>query len=232
MDGFHDLGGLEGFGPVPYTPEEPISVGERWEAFAGAALFALLRSGRTNLDAHRHRIERIDPTRYLPISYWGRWLVAVESATVDQGIASRDEVAAAIRQLGHQPATTAPPPRLHPNAGQEGRDNRPGFLRPVDRLPRFAVGQRVRTLADAPHGGHHRLPRYVRGRTGTVARRYPAFTFPDTMAHGGGECPTHVYAVGFAATELWGPDADPDQTCHLDLFEPYLLETDPDAPRP
>ena len=27
---------------------------------------------------------------------------------------------------------------------------------------------------------------------------------------------------GFAATELWGPDADPAQICHLDLFETYL----------
>jgi nitrile hydratase len=224
MDGVHDLGGLEGFGPVPYTPEEPISVGERWEALAGASVFALLRSGLTNLDAHRHRIERIDPTRYLPVSYWGRWLVAVESATIDQGIATREEIDGAVRALGHDPATTAPPPRLHPNQAPESRHNAPGFIRAVDRPPRFTVGDRVRTLSDAPHGGHHRLPRYARGRTGTVARSYPAFTFPDTMAHGDGESPTYVHAVAFPATELWGPDADPNQTCHLDLFEPYLRE--------
>lgn len=231
MDGIHDMGGVEGYGPVPYTPEEPISVGERWESLAGAALFALLRSGRTNIDAHRHRIERLDPQRYLPISYWGRWLAAIESAVVDQGIAERHEVEAAIRALGRDPATTAPPPRMHPNVGLEARDNDPTFIRSIDRPPRYAVGDRVTAHPDPPHRGHHRLPRYVRGRTGTVARVYPAFTFPDTHAHGRGEHPTYVYAVAFPATELWGPDADPRQTCHIDLFEPYIDPATPEANR-
>lgn len=223
MDGIHDMGGVEGYGPVPYVPEEPPHVDTRWEALSGAALFALMRSGRTNIDAHRHRIERLDPTRYLPISYWGRWLAAVESATVDQGIADQAEIDDAIRDLGADPATTAPVPRMHPAVALEARDNDITFLREVDRSPRFTVGDPVRTLADAPHAGHHRLPRYARGRAGTIARVYPAFTFPDTVAHGRGEHPTYLYAVAFTGRELWGPDADRNQTCHLDLFEPYLL---------
>ncbi len=227
MDGIHDMGGVEGYGPVPYVAEEPIAVGERWQAFAGAAFFALERSGRTNIDAHRHRIERLDPEQYLPLSYWGRWLAAVEAATVEQGVATADEVERAVRATGHDPADTAPPPRLHPTVGLERRDNTRGFIRAVDRPPRFAVGQTVRARSHAPHRGHHRLPRYVRGRTGTVARSYPAFTLPDSMAHGRGEDPAYVYAVAFTATELWGPDADPSQTCHIDLFEPYLQEADP-----
>ena len=226
MDGIHDMGGAEGYGPVPYEPEEPIAIGQRWEAFAGAAFFALERTGRTNIDAHRHRIERIDPDRYLPVSYWGRWLVAVEAAMIEQGVASADEVAAAVLATGNDPATTAPPPRLHPSVGQEAQDGDRSFIRQVDRQPRFAAGDRVATDRHAPHQGHHRLPRYVRGRVGTVARVYPAFTLPDTMAHGRGEAPSHVYAVAFAATELWGPDADPAQTCHIDLFEPYLEPVD------
>jgi hypothetical protein len=36
-----------------------------------------------------------------------------------------------------------------------------------------------------------------------------------------GENPQHVYTVGFASTELWGPDAEPF-TLHVDLFETYL----------
>lgn len=222
MDGIHDMGGVEGYGPVPYVPDEDVRVETRWEAFAGASLFAMLRSGKTNIDAFRHRIERLDPTRYLPITYWGRWLAAAESATTDQGIATQAEIDQAIRSLGHDPVTTAPPPRMHPVTALESRDNRGGFIREVDRPPRFAVGDRVRTLADAPRAGHHRLPRYARGRVGTIARRYPAFTLPDAMAHGEGEQPHHVYAVAFAGRELWGPDGDPNQVCHLDLFEPYL----------
>ncbi len=222
MDGIHDMGGTEGYGPVPYIADEHVQVTTRWEAFSGAALFALLRSGRTNLDAHRHRIERLDPTRYLPISYWGRWLAAIEVATVDQEIADQAEIDQAIAALGHDPAETAPPPRMHPVVALESRKNDPTFVRSIDRPRRFAVGDRVVASADAPHSGHHRLPRYVRGRTGTIVRAYPAFTFPDAVAHNRGEQPTYVYAVGFSGSELWGPDADSNQICHLDVFEPYL----------
>lgn len=230
MDGIHDMGGVEGYGSVPYVPEEPISTGERWEAFTAAAFFALERSGTTNIDAHRHRIERIDPDRYLPISYWGRWLVAVEAAVVEQGVVTTDEVEGALAALGRDPEITAPPPRLHPNDGLEAQGGTRSFVREVGQPPRFATGDRVRVRAHAPHRGHHRLPRYVRGRTGTVARVYPAFTLPDTMAHGRGEAPAYVYAVAFAASELWGLDADPNQICHLDLFEPYLVDPPPGGP--
>ena len=222
MEGIHDIGGIEGYGPVPYVREEKAEVSTRWEAVSGAATFALLRSGLTNIDAHRHRIERLDPSRYFPVTYWGRWLAAVESAVVDQGVAETTEIEAEIRRQGHEPHESAAPPRMHPVVALESRHNEPGFIRPVDAAPRFAVGDEVVTQPYAPHSGHHRLPHYCRGRRGVVARVYPAFTFPDTMAHGRGEAPTYVYAVGFSAAELWGPDADPAQRCHLDLFEPYL----------
>lgn len=222
MEGVHDMGGLEGFGPVDHEPNETVEVTTRWEAFSGAALFAMLRSGVTNIDAHRHRIERIDPTRYLPVTYWGRWLAAIESAVVDQGVTTVDEIEARIEATGNDPARSAPPPRFHPNMGLESRENDATFIRDVDHDPAFSVGDWVTTLAYPPQAGHHRLPRYCRGKTGTVVRAYPAFTLPDTVAHGRGEHPTYVYAVGFSAVELWGPDADPAQTCHLDLFETYL----------
>jgi nitrile hydratase subunit beta len=233
VEGIHDMGGVEGYGPVPYRPNEVVSVQERWEAFSGAALFALLRSGITNIDAHRHRIERLDPTRYLPIGYWGRWLAAVEAAAVDQGLTDLVEIEATIRQQGHDPADSVPPPRMHPVNGLESRHNDPTFIRAVDRPPRFALGQAVKTSSYPPQQGHHRLPRYCRGRVGHIARAYPAFTLPDTVAHGRGEHPTYVYAVGFTAIELWGPSADPAQTCHLDLFETYLNPaTEPADPPP
>jgi nitrile hydratase len=225
------MGGLEGFGPPDHDPDEIVEVATRWEAFSGAALFAMLRSGITNMDAHRHRIERIDPTRYLAVTYWGRWLAAVEAAAVEQGVTTVEAIEATIEANGHDPADSAPPPRLHPVDGLESRENDPTFIREVDREPTFAVGDRVTTLPYPPQAGHHRLPRYCRGRTGEIARVYPAFTLPDTTAHGRGEHPTYVYAVGFSATELWGPDADPSQTCHLDLFETYLRPAT-GAPRP
>ena len=51
---------------------------------------------------------------------------------------------------------------------------------------------------------------------------HPAWVFPDTNAHERGEHPQRVYGVRFAATELWGDDADPAASVHVDLFESYL----------
>jgi nitrile hydratase beta subunit len=217
------MGGVEGYGPIPYRPDEVVQLADRWEAVSGAAMFALLRSGVTNIDAHRHRIERLDPTRYLPIGYWGRWLAAVESAALEQGLTSDVEIEATIRAQGRDPAQSARPPRMHPVEALESRHNDPTFIRAVDRPPRYGLGDAVQTLSHPPQRGHHRLPRYCRGRLGRIERVYPAFTLPDTVAHGGGENPTYLYAVAFEATELWGPGADPRQRCHLDLFETYLL---------
>lgn len=222
MEGIHDMGGVEGYGRPPHQPNEEVTVDIRWEAFSGAALFALLRSGVTNIDAHRHRIERLDPTRYLPITYWGRWLAAIEEAAIDQGLTDRETIEATIRAQGNDPDRSVPPPRMHPVTALESRENDPTFLRKIDADPAYDVGEEVVTSAHPPHAGHHRLPRYCRGRRGRIARVYPAFTLPDTTAHGRGENPTYLYAVAFDGTELWGPDGDPAQTCHLDLFETYL----------
>jgi nitrile hydratase len=55
-----------------------------------------------------------------------------------------------------------------------------------------------------------------------VARVHPAWVFPDTNAHALGENPQYVYAVRFAARELWGDDADPRAAVHVDVFESHL----------
>jgi nitrile hydratase len=98
-------------------------------------------------------------------------------------------------------------------------------VREVGRAPAFAPGDCVRTRNHQP-AGHTRLPAYARSRRGVVARVYPACVFPDTHAHHRGEDPQHVYAVRFAACELWGEGAEAGSFVHLDCFEPYL-ERDP-----
>lgn len=70
--------------------------------------------------------------------------------------------------------------------------------------------------------GHTRLPRYVRGHVGNVARLHGAHVFPDSSAHSLGEDPQWLYVVVFDAAELWGADAEPASTLSVDAFEPYL----------
>ena len=96
-----------------------------------------------------------------------------------------------------------------------------GAKRAVDHRPRFSVGQWVKTR-DVPSVGHTRLPRYARGKRGTIGEIYPAFVLPDSHAHDGGEQPQHVYSVLFDGPELWGQAAEPATRVSLDLFETYL----------
>jgi len=93
--------------------------------------------------------------------------------------------------------------------------------RDVAVAPKFTVGQRVRARNIHPIG-HTRLPRYARGKTGVVARDHGVFVFPDTNAEFSGEKPQHVYSVRFAARELWGEQASPRDSVHLDMWDDYL----------
>jgi hypothetical protein len=86
---------------------------------------------------------------------------------------------------------------------------------------RFTPGERVRVRNVNPIG-HTRVPRYVRGRAGTVEIDHGAFIFPDAHAAGAGRQPQRLYAVRFAARELWGTDASARDTILVDLFDGYL----------
>jgi nitrile hydratase len=87
--------------------------------------------------------------------------------------------------------------------------------------PRFRPGDRI-VVRNLHPEGHTRLPRYVRGRHGTVEQDWGVFVFPDTSAHGAGEKPQHVYSVRFTARELWGPQAAERDTLRVDLWDDYM----------
>jgi nitrile hydratase len=69
---------------------------------------------------------------------------------------------------------------------------------------------------------HTRLPRYARGRLGTVEAIRGCHVFPDSVATGAGEDPQWLYTVVFAGRELWGEQSDPTLTVSIEAFEPYL----------
>jgi len=91
----------------------------------------------------------------------------------------------------------------------------------VEITPRFKPGDKVRALNINPVA-HTRLPRYVRGKLGTVVLDHGVFVFPDTNVDLKGEKPQHVYNVSFDATELWGEDASSKDKLRIDLFEDYI----------
>lgn len=90
-----------------------------------------------------------------------------------------------------------------------------------DDPPRFQVGDAVRAKVMHPIT-YTRLPRYVRGKMGTVAKVHGVYVFPDTLGQRLETKPQYVYSVRFAAQELWGPDASPQDCLFIDLFDDHL----------
>jgi nitrile hydratase len=213
VNGIHDLGGMHGFGRVQVEAHEPV-FHAKWEGRVFAMANLALGMGVTNLDGFRHGIERLPPVTYLTAGYYGRWLAALETLLAERGIVEPAELEG---RLSGRPRPTAPAPL--PSLPPAQLD----ALRHIDTAPRFEVGQAVRACNRNPRG-HTRLPRYVRGKRGVVARVHPAWVFPDTNAHGLGEHPQFVYAVRFSGEEIGGTDAEPNSCVHVDLFESYLQQ--------
>lgn len=216
MNGVHDMGGMQGFGPVEPETGEPV-FHEDWERRAFALTLAMAPAGGWNLDMSRHARESLPPAQYLSLSYYGIWLAALEKLMIERGLVSAEEIAAG--------RAVEPPAKV---ARVLSAEDVPAALargtptcREVGSPASFAVGDEVRARNLNPRG-HTRLPRYVRGRLGTVTHIHGCHVFPDTHAHGLGEQPHWLYGVAFSAQELWGPDAAPGDAVNVDLWEPYL----------
>ena len=205
------MGGMDGFGPVVSEQNEPVFHAD-WERRAYALVSLAMGAVQTNVDEFRHAIERIPPARYLASSYYERWLAAAEALLVERGIVTREELLAK-QDASIDPALIANPiPARGPTPAREKSQKNP--------RARFAKGTRVRARNLNP-SGHTRLPRYVRGKAGVVARDWGVFVFPDTNAHHAGTKPQHCYCVAFDARELWGKTTIRERL-YIDLWEDYL----------
>jgi nitrile hydratase subunit beta len=92
MSRIHDVGGMQGFGPVEQEADEPPFHAD-WEAHVFALNRALLGRGVYNLDEFRDAIERMPPQQYLASSYYEKWFHAVTTLLVEKGVLSAQEVA-------------------------------------------------------------------------------------------------------------------------------------------
>jgi len=214
MDGIHDMGGMHGFGPVPWVADEPVFHAD-WERRVWGLMFSTTRPEGTTLDGNRHSLERIPPALYLNFSYFERWLYHLSTVLLAEGAITLEELEAGHARADSTPRTDAAGPELvDPYQVEQYRYDIP--VAPV-----FSIGQTVRSGNPHP-AGHTRLPRYARGKTGQIILHHGAHVLPDTNAHGKGESPTHLYTVRFAARELWGSEADANDTVQLDIWECHL----------
>ncbi len=207
------MGGMDGFGPVMAEPNEPVFHAD-WERRMYALVSVVMGAAQVNIDEFRHAIERIPPARYLASSYYERWLAAAETLLVERGVATRADL------LAKEDASVDPALIANGVAarGPAAVKDKPGSKPP---RARYAKGDRVRARNLNP-AGHTRLPRYVRGKAGVIARDWGVFVFPDTNAHRAGKKPQHCYSVSFDARELWGKPASSRERLYIDLWEDYL----------
>jgi nitrile hydratase subunit beta len=205
VDGIHDLGGMEGFGPVPTEADEPVFHAP-WEGRVLGMLFAATGQGVATTDAYRHAVERMDPAHYLAAPYYERMLTGLATLLVERGVVTREELE---QRAGGRVPLCRP-------VASAGRSPEPD----VSASP-FAVGDQV-VVRDIHPRGHTRCPRYVRGRAGVVVRVDGSFRVPDVAAHAPDAPREPTYAVRFAARDLWGDEAPEGEFVHVDLWHRYL----------
>jgi nitrile hydratase len=222
MNGVHDLGGMQGFGPVEREENEPV-FHAAWEA----AVVAIQQAGGTrglfNIDEFRHGIERMAPAHYLGATYYEKWLDGITRVLLEKGVVGAAELAERLAFFAERPDAPASAPLTAPLPPRAPAN--PKWAQDVIRAggpPRFAAGDPVLTRDMHPRG-HTRLPRYARGKRGVIHRCHGVHVFPDTHAHGEGEQPQPLYSVRFDARELWGESAEGNHAVHIDLWESYLL---------
>jgi len=210
MNGIHDMGGMDGMGPIEREANEPVFHAE-WER----RVYGLMRAtgrwtvGRTRV-GFRWAIESIPAKEYLRISYYEKWFAMLTTRLLRAGLVTEEE-------LDSGQAATGQRPRLYARESSEDVSGEP------DPSPRFREGEPIRVRNLHPRG-HTRLPRYTRGKIGIVFKQRGVFGLQDTDEHGislGGRR-QEVYTVRFGAQELWGERGGTSDSVYVEMWEDYL----------
>ena len=212
MNGGHDVGGMDGFDLPALNPDQPVFKQE-WERLVFGAAVSLTISLKSpwSLDELRFIREGMDPADYLTAPYYGVWLYAIEKLVVKYGLATEEEL--------HNPDSAIA--RLTTEERLQLLGNYTPAKLDQDIAPKFSVDASVTVRNEHPIG-HTRVPRYIRGRQGTIARDHGVYVFSDSNAVGLGPNPQHCYSVMFNAGEVWGQRANARDRVYVDLWDDHL----------
>jgi nitrile hydratase subunit beta len=214
MNGPHDMGGMQCYGPTRPEKDEPI-FHHPWERQALALTVAMGATGTWNIDMSRHARESLEPVKYLSSSYYQIWTEGLEKLLMERGLVTREELETRKSATPGKALSRVPDGAMM----KAGLATGSPCERVASSAPLFGIGQSVRSVNMNPPG-HTRLPRYVRGKIGVVERVAGCHVFPDSNAHGKGENPHWLYTVRFDGAELFGDLAR--HSVMVDCWEPYL----------
>ncbi len=216
MNGVHDMGGMQGYGPVIVEENEPL-FHHAWEPRALAIVLAMGATGKWNIDWSRSVRESLPPALYLSIDYYQIWIEALERLLLQAGLVEPQEI--------HADKALVPPVEgvrklLKENVVATLNKGGP-TERVTESTAKFSLGQQIRTRKMNP-ATHTRLPHYCRDKLGVITAIHGAHVYPDTNALRQGEQPQWLYTVSFDAHELWGADTTASSV-RVDCWEPYLM---------
>jgi hypothetical protein len=97
MPRVHDRGGWPGAGPINKA-EHDLSM---WEKRTDALLVLLTSPEKRvmRVDELRRAIESLPPDAYETMSYYERWITAIEALMIEKGILTREEVDRKVKEI-------------------------------------------------------------------------------------------------------------------------------------
>lgn len=98
MNGVHDLGGMQGMGPIAPEPNEPVFHAP-WERTVFGLFITTFAGGNFNVDEFRHGIEKMGAADYLELPDDAHWLHSMEALLVERGVLTKDEITERMSQL-------------------------------------------------------------------------------------------------------------------------------------
>ncbi|UWQ91936.1 nitrile hydratase subunit beta [Rhodobacteraceae bacterium M382] len=221
MSRVHDMGGRFGDGAIQPEPQGIPQLGD-WQARALALTLASGSLGKWNIDVSRHARECLSPKDYARFSYFEKWIAGLADLLVQTGVLTLEDLQGRDGDPPHPLAHKVLKPEAVSGVLAKGGP----ADRPSDVPVQFAPGDMVMTRHPGGNalvsGGHTRLPAYAIGARGQIVQLHGTHVLPDSNAHGLGEAPEPIYAVAFAASQLWANPEHPGDEVVLDLWQSYL----------
>lgn len=219
MNSIHDMGGMHGFGKIPYEENEPVFHAP-WEG----RVYAMAMYTPVGVPGgFRYMVEKIKPAQYLAFSYYEKWMHARTQGMLEKEIFTPAELSEKIAYFSEnrdaQPPVVKDPEKAKKAAADTYAQQPPDPEQEAP--PAFEVGQSIRAKNMHPIG-HTRLPRYCRGKQGVVEKCYGYWRVDDTPPAGEPHAIEPLYRIKFEARELWGEEAEGNQVLYIDMFESYL----------
>lgn len=219
MDGVHDMGGKQGYGPIVFSEKEangeydpfPNDASRGWSITMTATLGVDEPEGR-----FRFARECIPPKLYLERPYTDQWVVTDLALMIDGGSLTPQEIEtgrAEGKYEGELPLSADDVPTAYREPNRSDR--------PISSEPVFSINDSVKAGL-VGSDGHTRMPGFVRGHRGTIHAYRGAHIFQDESAHLHGEHPMHLFTVRFEAADLWPEIRESKDAVYVDLWEAYL----------